>query len=167
MEGLPLVQSMVFYAVDPDPTTGKRNKDLLTILEITSTPTVYYNNKKYAGKSAFELVQQLKGHGVQRQQQQPMARVQQQRMVQQPQQMVQQQIPQQQPHQNSDDFNLTADFGGDFGGGMSHFNASNFAEGMPHDMHHEMPRAANTRNSDDMMSVEKALEMAMKERQYS
>jgi len=164
MEGLPMVESMVFYPVDPDPTTGKRNKDLLTILEITSTPTLYIKGKKYSGKNAFEFVRrfrvpttpspQVPRNQVQMHHQQPQYHHQQPRQ--------QPQYHQQHPPQE-EQFNLTADMDG--GSGMSAFNPLEGAGSVP--QYEDMPRASNTRNPEDMVSVEKALEMAMQQRNYS
>lgn len=58
LDGVPWASSLVLYCVDPDPTTRKRNKDLLQILEVDKIPCIYTKGRKYVGKQAFELVQQ-------------------------------------------------------------------------------------------------------------
>jgi hypothetical protein len=133
---------MVFYPVDPDPTTGKRNKELLTILDITSTPTLYINGKKYSGRSAFELVKQMKT---------PQPKHNQYHMKQQSNMQSSQLLQSGNEHY---DLMGTSE--------LSSFN-ENFH---PEKQDVDALRGENTRNTDDMMRVEKALELALQEREH-
>src|SRR5215210_1514818 len=56
---LPLANELAFYSVDPDPVTKKRNVDLIKILEINYTPTVYFAGKKFEGKAVFDWVEAM------------------------------------------------------------------------------------------------------------
>ena len=42
---LPVSRELLFYSADRDPKTKQRNEDLLNILNIQRTPTVYYDVK--------------------------------------------------------------------------------------------------------------------------
>ena len=67
LRNTPLKHEFCYYCVDPDPTTKKRNDDLLSLLDITKVPTMYVNGEKYVGEDAFLWVQakmrQLQGAG--------------------------------------------------------------------------------------------------------
>lgn len=66
----PIRDAFVYYRTDPDPVTKHQNVDLIDILEVEKTPTLYFNCQKYVGKRAFQwLKQQI--HNLHAQQQQP------------------------------------------------------------------------------------------------
>lgn len=44
----------VYYCIDPDPLTKKRNDDVLHLMGVTEVPTMYVNGEKYVGPDAFE-----------------------------------------------------------------------------------------------------------------
>lgn len=165
LNGHPLVNSLVFYNVDPDPVTKKRNKDLLTILEITATPTLYYSGKRYKGIHAYNMVLHMKNprkspHPDQIAQQQPQIQQQRQLPPQMPPQMQQQrQMP---PQQQVEAPNLfeSANGGGD---GMSSFDFSKYGDEA--DIV-DMTRGANTRDSSAIGDTEQLLKQLQQSRQY-
>lgn len=57
MEKMPFHGEFIYYCVDPDPVTKKRNEDLLTVLGITDVPTMYVDGQKFVGKDAFSWLQ--------------------------------------------------------------------------------------------------------------
>ena len=57
MEKMPFHSEFIYYCVDPDPVTKKRNEDLLTVLGITDVPTMYIDGQKFVGKDAFNWLQ--------------------------------------------------------------------------------------------------------------
>jgi len=59
MEKMPFAGDFIYYCVDPDPVTKKRNDDLLTVLGITDVPTMYYDSQKFVGKDAFDFLRVL------------------------------------------------------------------------------------------------------------
>lgn len=54
MEKLPIASQFLYFQSDPDPQTGKQNIQLLKILDVKRTPTVYHQGNKYEGKAAFQ-----------------------------------------------------------------------------------------------------------------
>ena len=105
---LPFKDEILFFCVDPDKVTKKRNDDLLNILEIEEVPTIIINNEMMVGETAFkwakrylrDMMDEQYGHSdheeepLQEQQQDYMK---QQEYIQQNQQYIQQN--QQQPRQ--------------------------------------------------------------------
>src|ERR1700709_2464555 len=51
--------SFLLYCVDPEPGTGRRNDDLLKILDIQSVPTLVYQNEKFVGQDSFVWLQTM------------------------------------------------------------------------------------------------------------
>src|SRR6476659_7166121 len=78
MQKMPFATEFIYYCVDPDPVTKKRNDDLLTVLGITDVPTMYYDGQKFVGKDAFDflrgLAYQLQGGGEEEEYEEPMMR---------------------------------------------------------------------------------------------
>lgn len=166
LNGHPLVNSLVFYNVDPDPVTKKRNKDLLTILDITATPTLYYSGKRYKGIHAYNMIRHMMNP---QRVPHPDQMAQQARQVQQPRQMQpQQQMQQMQMKSNAvvrdenETLNLfDAPAGG--GDGMYTFDFNKYAE--EGDMV-DMTRGANTRDSASIGDAEQLLKQLQQSRQY-
>ena len=52
-ELLPFRTEFLFFCVDPDRTTGKRNDELLQILEIEEVPTLLISGQTLVGEAAF------------------------------------------------------------------------------------------------------------------
>lgn len=75
MKNTPFAREFVYFCIDPDPVTKKRNKDLLTILEVTEVPTMYVDGQMYVGDDAIRWLQiQLQQlQGAYREQQDPYA----------------------------------------------------------------------------------------------
>lgn len=160
LNGHPLVNALMFYNVDPDPVTKKRNKDLLTILDITATPTLYYSGKRYKGIHAYNMIRHMKN---------PQNVPHPDQITQQPRQMQPQQ-PLQQMQMKSNavvrDENETlnlfdAPTGG--GDGMYTFDFNKYAE--QGDMV-DMTRGANTRDSSAIGDTEQLLKQLQQSRQY-
>ena len=67
MNSMPFRKEFKYYCIDPDPTTRKRNEELLELLEITEVPTLYVSGNKFVGNDAFlwlqEQAEQLQGGG--------------------------------------------------------------------------------------------------------
>ena len=59
---LPIASDLLFYSVDPDPNTKKRNTDLIKILEVNYTPTVYFRGQKLEGKAVFDWLDSVIRH---------------------------------------------------------------------------------------------------------
>ena len=62
LERTPFANSFLLYCVDPDKETGKRNDDLLKIIDISQVPTLVYQNEKYVGEDAFHWVREMMMH---------------------------------------------------------------------------------------------------------
>ena len=58
----------IYYCIDPDPLTKKRNDDVLHLMGVTEVPTMIVSGEKYVGNDAFQwlLMQynQLQGGGM-------------------------------------------------------------------------------------------------------
>jgi len=54
MQNMPFANDFLYYCVDADPVTKKRNTDLLTVLGITDVPTMYIDGQKYVGEAALD-----------------------------------------------------------------------------------------------------------------
>ncbi len=67
MNSMPFRKEFKYYCIDPDPTTRKRNDELLELLEVTEVPTLYVSGNKFVGEEAFlwlqEQADQLQGGG--------------------------------------------------------------------------------------------------------
>ena len=56
MGKMPFAKDFIYFCVDPDPVSKKRNEDLLTVLGITDVPTMYVDGQKYVGEDAFQYL---------------------------------------------------------------------------------------------------------------
>lgn len=65
MNSMPFRKEFKYYCIDPDPTTRKRNDELLELLEVTEVPTLYVGGNKFVGEEAFlwlqEQAEQIQG----------------------------------------------------------------------------------------------------------
>jgi len=61
MKRMPMqVQSeFIYYCIDPDPVSKKRNDDVLQLLGVSEVPTMYLQGEKYVGKDAFDCLLML------------------------------------------------------------------------------------------------------------
>ena len=56
LKGSTLARKFIYYRIDSDKDTGKRNEDLLTICDVSRTPTLVADNTYYVGTEALDYV---------------------------------------------------------------------------------------------------------------